>query len=108
MIGESYEERKKRYKFEKKRRDKRDLTARLRRSYGLPLARYKQMFKEQNLRCAICKRNGQKLNVDHDHVTGKVRGLLCLRCNTLILPTVEHHFGLIAVASAYLSRFFDS
>ena len=43
------------------------------------------MFKKQNGVCAICKKEcitGRRLAVDHNHVTGKNRGLLCTNCNT--------------------------
>jgi hypothetical protein len=71
----------------------------LRRKFGITLERYNAMLAEQGGICAICgesptvgnsgrwtKRRRRpadpKLVVDHDHVTGKVRGLLCGRCNT--------------------------
>lgn len=53
--------------------------------YGLSLEQYKQMLQAQNGVCKICKGldNGpwNRLAVDHCHTTGKVRGLLCAKCN---------------------------
>jgi len=52
--------------------------------YGITLADYNRMLVDQNGKCAICKRSGEKLHVDHDHATGKVRELLCNSCNTAL------------------------
>ena len=58
--------------------------------------------RSQNFRCAICGNPG-KLFIDHDHVTGKVRGMLCRKCNIGL-----GHFGdsasFLASASTYLRR----
>ncbi len=50
--------------------------------YGITIDRYNEVFDKQNGVCAICKKpTKKKLFVDHDHQTGKVRGLLCSGCN---------------------------
>lgn len=57
---------------------------RLRARYGLSIADYDALLIRQGGVCRICKltcSTGKRLAVDHDHVTGEVRGLLCTRCN---------------------------
>lgn len=54
-----------------------------RRQYGITDAEYKRMREEQGDRCAICGKD-RPLVVDHCHDTGKVRGLLCNKCNSAI------------------------
>ena len=58
----------------------------LKKKFGISLEEYNQMLEKQNHRCAICGRHEsefkRKLDVDHDHETGKNRGLLCNNCNT--------------------------
>lgn len=60
--------------------------AELLRKYGLTEDDYDWKLREQDYRCAICRKHqnetGKVLVVDHDHDTGKVRGLLCNSCNT--------------------------
>ena len=57
----------------------------LRRYYGITIADYNAMLEEQRGCCALCgKPVGEKLAVDHDHTTGRVRGLLCILCNSLL------------------------
>jgi hypothetical protein len=49
--------------------------------------RYRQMFNAQNGLCAICQAklgSRRRVHLDHDHATGKRRGLLCVRCNQLL------------------------
>ena len=55
--------------------------------YGLNESEYNNLFKIQNNKCAICGlefNNTNKAVVDHNHVNGNIRGLLCTKCNTLL------------------------
>lgn len=55
----------------------------LKRGYGMTPEEYDALVRQQNAGCAICGRGPEKrlLAVDHCHRTGKVRGLLCHKCN---------------------------
>lgn len=55
----------------------------LQKTYGISLDDYTQLLEEQGGGCALCGRKPGRINhhVDHDHVTGKVRGILCHQCN---------------------------
>ena len=58
----------------------------LKREYNITPKEYETKFIQQGGRCAICRRHRSEqrrdLSVDHNHITGAVRGLLCARCNT--------------------------
>ena len=56
----------------------------LRRKFGITLDEYNRLLEKQGGVCAICGASPQNrnLSVDHDHATGKVRGLLCVNCNS--------------------------
>lgn len=60
----------------------------LKRHFGLSEDDYEGILADQDGGCAICgaarSSNGKRLHVDHDHHTGKVRGLLCSNCNTAL------------------------
>jgi len=64
---------------------KTDRKKHLKNKYGITVDDYEKMFTEQNGVCKICQeicKSGKSLAVDHCHETGKVRGLLCAKCNT--------------------------
>lgn len=60
--------------------------------YRITLVQYERMLDDQGGKCAICRREEiqrrkggiNPLSVDHDHATGKVRSLLCHRCNVML------------------------
>jgi hypothetical protein len=57
------------------------------RKYGLSVAGYKNLLAQQNGVCAICRepeREERSLSVDHDHLSGRIRSLLCSGCNKAI------------------------
>src|SRR5271165_2557013 len=56
--------------------------------YGIDINDYNELLSKQNSCCANCGRNQieftRALAVDHNHKTGKIRGLLCNGCNTAL------------------------
>lgn len=53
----------------------------LKHRYGVTLTEVKQLLLRQRNKCALCEVAFEKYVVDHDHLTGRVRGLLCTPCN---------------------------
>ena len=64
------------------------------------------MLKKQNYKCKICGNNettrkNNRLDVDHDHKTGKVRALLCSHCN-ILLSRSKDNIEILQKAIQYL------
>lgn len=77
----------------------------LRKKYGITEAIFQRMLTKGRRACWICKKAPKTriLNVDHDHKTGQVRGLLCFFCNKyLIGRRRQEHAGLFSAAAGYL------
>lgn len=75
----------------------------LKRIFNLTIDDYNKILKKQGGVCAICrnKENGKVLSVDHNHITGKVRGLLCMNCNT-ILGKLKEDISILKKVIKYL------
>ncbi len=82
------------------------------RNFGITLEEFNKILEAQNNLCAICKQpetrqfNGRtsSLALDHCHETGKVRGLLCWRCNSGI-GKLRDNSELLRNAADYLDRY---
>lgn len=74
-----------------------------RRRYGLDFDSYVLLFQHQGGRCAICQRDDRLLVLDHNHSTGRVRGLLCANCNAGIGMLSDNPSVLLRAAS-YVAR----
>ncbi len=76
--------------------------------YGISLLEYELRLALQNGVCAICKKKPKGLlSVDHCHLTGKVRGLLCKKCNSA-LGFYEDDPNLAQAGADYLRVFYES
>jgi hypothetical protein len=79
--------------------------------YGMTHEQYEDMLMQQNGACAICGKPESRmirgsvamLAIDHDHETGKVRGLLCSWCNRRLGVFEDKTF--VASAVKYLKRY---
>lgn len=85
--------------------------AHLLRNYGISEIQYKTLLYKQGDVCAVCFQKETKtlrgvvlpLHVDHNHTTGKVRGLLCFTCNAA-LGLFKDSTDLLSMAISYLER----
>lgn len=55
-----------------------------RRKYGVPYTVYQIMVDKAGGVCEICFKSAGRLCLDHCHQTGKLRGILCVRCNSML------------------------
>ena len=82
-------------------------STRLKFNYGIDLDKYNQLFQNQKGRCKICERHrdilSSNLNVDHNHNTGKIRGLLCNQCNQAI-GLLKEDVSIILKAAEYVKN----
>jgi Autographiviridae endonuclease VII len=80
-----------------------DRKSHLKRKYGLTVEQYEAMLDAQGGVCFICRETpgDLPLHVDHDHTTGDVRGLLCIRCNNA-LGLFQESPALFQAAADYL------
>lgn len=97
------------YKHGRSQTKEYDLELHMKRAYGLGFKEYEEMLFSQNGVCAICSGHPPKnqhktrLNIDHCHATGKVRGLLCDACNRAI-GLLKDSPDLLNKAISYLAR----
>ena len=85
---------------------KQKLKYNLKADHGVTLEQYDQMLEDQNGVCAICggiNSDGQRLHIDHDHKTGKIRALLCRFCNIRLGYIEKDDF--VPKALEYLNKY---
>lgn len=81
--------------------------------YGITGEAYDRLLADQHGKCALCRRaestpsgktgNLRPLSVDHNHRTGKIRGLLCHKCN-IVLGLIDEDLNLAQEIISYLRK----
>jgi len=73
--------------------------------YGISRYQLNEMLLDQEDKCAICQieLDWRKMHVDHNHKTGKVRGLLCYKCN-VALGHFNDSPAIVRAAADYMTR----
>lgn len=79
---------------------------RIRKTFGLTRKDYFELLADQGGTCAICLRQSRtrRLSIDHDHKTGRVRGLLCNQCNKEMLGAARDDPAVLRRAIDYLEH----
>lgn len=115
IIEYSYEGKKYRLQYSKDYREQplyRKIVIRagsLQYKFGITIDDYNAMFEKQQGRCAVCHKHQSELkrtlDVDHNHITGQIRGLLCSSCNTAIgALEADYGIGVLRNAIAYIEK----
>jgi hypothetical protein len=73
------------------------------RNHAISVARYREILAEASGHCQICKQE-VPLHLDHCHHTGKLRGLLCVRCNTALGNFLDDP-QILRAAASYVERY---
>ena len=95
-----------RYNASENGRAKRKISDRrnqLKRLYGITVEQYNEMLASQGGACATCRRAVKKFHVDHCHLTGLVRGILCPNCNHA-LGLIHENSGTARALAEYLEK----
>jgi len=77
-------------------------------NHNITIEEYNRMFIKQEGKCMICNTHQNNLTkplfIDHDHITGKIRGLLCGNCNS-VLGHANDNKEILKDAIEYLEKF---
>ena len=103
--AEIIKEKKKLYRKEKPEIER---SRHLKKQFGISIQEYNSLFTKQGCKCAICRATKvgntqhKHMHVDHCHKTGKIRGILCSKCNTL-LGMARDSIKILKAAIGYLA-----
>jgi hypothetical protein len=82
----------------------------LKQRFGITMNEYEKMLAAVNGKCEICgaenSYNGHRLGIDHNHETGKIRGILCKSCN-LGISALQENDSIIQSAAQYIMRTYE-
>jgi hypothetical protein len=82
----------------------------LKRRFGVTIEEYEKLLESVGGKCEICgainSDNGHRLGIDHDHETGKIRGILCKACNVGIARLQDDPY-IMQKAIEYTLRSYD-
>jgi len=99
------DQKKKRYKTNLEYRTRRK-SYQIQRKYGLTENDILSMIKGQDNKCEICDKEFKSRRttfIDHNHTTGKVRGLLCPKCNNLLSACYDN-IDILKSAILYIEK----
>lgn len=95
------------YKNHDRERMRRRIASWKQQGITITVSEWKALFEKQKNRCAICDRHSSEfkksLAVDHDHKTGRVRGLLCFSCNRYLVQMFEKYSHLLPKVQEYIN-----